>query len=101
MLFSQQSFINPLHIPETVHKVTKESSTQDWFYCVKFKMYFSALSGLPDTVYFDIKGNVLNWILASNCQPVRERTNPGPTGIDQFFLSQNEQFSADVLYLNV
>lgn len=78
--------------------MTKESSTQDWFSCVKLKMYFSALSGLPDTVYSEIKRNVLNWILASNCQSVRERTNPGPTGIDQFFLSQNEQFLDDVLY---
>ena len=30
---------------------------------------------------------------------VRERTDLGPTGLDQFFLSQNVQFSAYILYV--
>ena len=30
---------------------------------------------------------------------MRERTVLGPTGLDQFFLSQNVQFSAYILYL--
>ena len=30
---------------------------------------------------------------------MRERTVLGPTGLDQFFLSQNVQFSAYILYV--
>ena len=32
---------------------------------------------------------------------MRERTVLGPTGLDQFFLSQNVQFSAYILYVHV
>ena len=31
---------------------------------------------------------------------VRERTDLGPTGLNQFFLSQNVQFLAYILYLH-
>ena len=82
------------------NKWTKELALQDWFLRRQWIKESKFLNRLPDTIQYKHKEkNVLSRVKASNCTFCERRTVLGPTGLDQFFLSQNVQFEAYILYI--